>query len=1152
MKRILFFLLTLTAAMSVYAYDFMVDGLCYNIQSNGTVAVTFQSDTSPSYSNLAGDIDIPSQVTTYSGSTYVVDAINPCAFRGCSGISSVTIPSTITRLGGNAFAGCNGLISVKWNSITCDNDFTAESAPFKNLSGIKYFIFGPEVRKIPSMLCYGLSGLTGNLTIPNSVTKIGYAAFQNCSGLNTVVIPNTVNTIPPYTFFNCTALTSVSIPSSVTTVGKLAFGSCSSLVSVMWNAQSVSFVYNGHGPENNELPFNGCSRLQSITFGNSVASIPDRLCRYISSLSSVSISNSVTSIGDYAFANCRGLTSVTIPNSVTEIGSSAFYSCTGLNSVAIGNRVTTIGLSAFSYCSSIDTLFLDNNKYANVSTFSASKTNIKTLIFGNSVTSIGDSSFEGCSGLNTVTIPNSVTYIGASAFSGCTSLSKVNISNIASWSNISFANKTANPLSYAHHLYIDSSEITTLDVPNTVSQIKAYSFCGCTGMISLSIPNVTTSIGSHAFEDCSGLTTVTIPKSVASISSYAFRNCTGLTTCFSLNSNPPSIGQNTFPSNITVVVPESAVSTYQSNQTWNSYAIVPNSGLTYPNEMPTATYSGSGSGTENDPYLIFNPNQLDEVRNFLNYTGVWFKLMSDIDLAAWINNNNPTQGWMPIGNATEAFRGHFLGNNHTINNVRINRSATNYVGFFGVPHSAEIRDLTVNATTITGKDYTGCLVGSAILTTIDNCAISTPINGNQYVGGLVGNSNQSTITNCVVTSNVTASSDYSGGAVGVYSNLNISNVSSSGTVVGTNYVGGLIGGDELFSDSLSIEDCSHLGSVLGQESVGGILGYSYSAGMITISGCTQSGAVTGDSNVGGTVGCLSFGTKLDIINSKSTGNVICSGINVGGLVGLSKNTLLTINGCHSQGDVFGDSLVGGIVGQQVGKTTISSSNSIGNVTATGNYCGGLIGNGAFNSTSSVSSSYAIGDVSGESHIGGLIGYSSNTAISISDCYYNGTVTGTANNVGGLAGSGMYNLSMSYCNASVVGDNNVGGIAGNSQPRRHIHIKRRQNLRHSGFGRDNRCQRHVERQQGPRLGNPLHWRPHPGDARQWPERHECRTWLAEVAFRLHRHRLGLLEMGVARNREFPLQSRPVSAAGNHHPDIGQHINKRQQRERHRHR
>ena len=115
-----------------------------------------------------------------------------------------------------------------------------------------------------------------------------------------------------------------------------------------------------------------------------------------------------------------------------------------------------------------------------------------------------------------------------------------------------------------------------------------------------------------------------------------------------------------------------------------------------------AQYSGSGSGTENDPYLIFYAEQLNQVRNFLE-KDVYFKLMSDIDLTDWISENAPKQGWQPIGVDNSSFWGVFDGNGHQISSVNIYRSDTNNVGLFGATHGATIKNLTVRGK-IEGKE----------------------------------------------------------------------------------------------------------------------------------------------------------------------------------------------------------------------------------------------------------------------------------------------------------------------------------------------------------------------------------------------------------------------------------------------------------------
>ena len=193
------------------------------------------------------------------------------------------------------------------------------------------------------------------------------------------------------------------------------------------------------------------------------------------------IGNSVTSIGEKAFRGWSGLTSVIIGNSVTSIGEKAFLNCSGLTSVTIPNSVTSIGKEAFS----------------------------------------------GCSRLISVTIPSSVTSIDDDAFYGCSGLISVHITDLAAWCNIS---NSDNPLKYAHHLYLNGTEIKDLVIPNSVTSIGQYAFSGCSGLTSVTIPNSVTSIGEWAFYSCYGLTSVTIPNSVNNIGTFAFKGCSRLTS----------------------------------------------------------------------------------------------------------------------------------------------------------------------------------------------------------------------------------------------------------------------------------------------------------------------------------------------------------------------------------------------------------------------------------------------------------------------------------------------------------------------------------------------------------------------------------------------------------------------------------------------
>ena len=366
-------LLSVFFAVSSSAYDVEVDGLYYNLnKTEKTAAVTYKEQNNPSYS---GSIEIPLSILI-NEVEYIVSSIGDRAFEGCTGLTSVTIPDSVTRIWNWAFSSCSGL-----TSITIPNSVTS----------------------IGGSAFEGCSGLT-SITIPNSVSSIGGSAFSGCSGLTSITIPNSVTTIGDYAFEYCSGLISITIPNSVTSIGSHAFADCSGLTSITI-PNSVTSI-GSHA-------FSYCSGLTSITIPNSVTSIGESAFSYCSGLTTITIPKSVTSIGDLVLLACYGIKTpiivndmfvylpktytghYSIPDNVTTIIGGSFSSCSGLTSITIPNSVTSIGESAFSECHGLTSITIPN-----------------------SVTSIGESAFS-CSGLTSVTIPNSVTSIAYTAFDAC-------------------------------------------------------------------------------------------------------------------------------------------------------------------------------------------------------------------------------------------------------------------------------------------------------------------------------------------------------------------------------------------------------------------------------------------------------------------------------------------------------------------------------------------------------------------------------------------------------------------------------------------------------------------------------------------------------------------------------------------------------------
>ncbi len=275
---------------------------------------------------------------------YSVSTIDGDAFSGCSGLTSITIPYSVTSMGPLfPFRDCSGLVSI---TVEAGNPIY-DSRDMCNAI----------IRTADNTLFLGCK----NTIIPNSVTSIGADAFSSCSDLNSITIPSSITSIGSSAFAGCSGLTSITIPNSVTSIGDMAFESCSGLASITVEAGNP--IYDSRDMCNaiirtaDNTLLAGC---KNTTIPNSVTLIGIGAFWGCSGLTSITIPNSVASIGDAAFYGCSGLTSITIPNSVTSIASAAFMSCSGLTSITIPNSVTSIGYGAFFDCSGLSSVIFES------------------------------------------------------------------------------------------------------------------------------------------------------------------------------------------------------------------------------------------------------------------------------------------------------------------------------------------------------------------------------------------------------------------------------------------------------------------------------------------------------------------------------------------------------------------------------------------------------------------------------------------------------------------------------------------------------------------------------------------------------------------------------------------------------------------------
>lgn len=234
-KVLLFFALFMGLFATSWAYDFSAVSpsghtLFYNIISDG-VEVTFEFYTDAPYTNApTGTLTIPSSVV-YNGNTYSVIRIGYEAFYGCSGLTSVTIPNSVTGIDHHAFQDCSGLTSITIpNSVTCISDFA-----FLRCSGLTSITIPSSVYQISLGAFYGCTSLT---TVNYNVTgwyftDSQYPVFGACDSLSTVNIGENVTHLPEYFLCGCNSLTSITFEGRIPPIiGEYSFYGVPSNVSV--------------------------------------------------------------------------------------------------------------------------------------------------------------------------------------------------------------------------------------------------------------------------------------------------------------------------------------------------------------------------------------------------------------------------------------------------------------------------------------------------------------------------------------------------------------------------------------------------------------------------------------------------------------------------------------------------------------------------------------------------------------------------------------------------------------------------------------------------------------------------------------------------------------------------------------------------------
>jgi len=299
MKKLLSFILFVLMPLLANAVTVEIDGIYYNLDRKTGVAEVTRNTVHV----YAGDVVIPEKVV-YEDNEYIVTSIGAQAFFE-SHVVSVSLPSSITSIGRNAF-----IYSHSLDSIAIPEKVTViEENAFANCTALR------------------------RVVLPEGLKEIGWGAFDSCTSLDSLNLPDSLEIIATSAFGVCKSLSSITIPRGLKKVGQWAFGECSSLQSVIILDFSSWCMIEFDNLQANPLYNSG----KLILNGEEVTDLV--------------IPEDVTKIGSNSFAPCRYLTSLTIGDNVTSIGTEAFRNCTNLTSVVIGEHVSKIEGWAFYNCS---------------------------------------------------------------------------------------------------------------------------------------------------------------------------------------------------------------------------------------------------------------------------------------------------------------------------------------------------------------------------------------------------------------------------------------------------------------------------------------------------------------------------------------------------------------------------------------------------------------------------------------------------------------------------------------------------------------------------------------------------------------------------------------------------------------------------------
>lgn len=560
MKRLLLLFVFVFTLRFLWAYDFKVDGIYYEITSSTekTVKVTYGESL---YGTYSGTITIPSSVSYY-GTNYNVTAIGGYAFCECRYVYTISIPSSIKSINSTSFQYCTSLSTI---NITDLNSFLCISG----LSSL--FAYGPEKKDI---LIDGEDVFKGDIVIPEGVTIIPQNLFILRTDVTSVKLPNGLEEIGDKAFYGCSSMKELNIPASVYNIGNYSFNGCTQLKTIIFEdgtetlsvgakstssplaalfddcpldsvylGRNLSYKVQSYGsPKYGFSPFWNNESLRTLVVGDLVTAIDNHEFHNCPQLENVKLGKNVTLIDQDAFNCCYKLRSIILPENLKKIEYDGFYHCDSLRSVIFNEGLESIGRYAFAYCRKLETIELPST-----------------------LTEIGYGAFNNTI-LNEVHIPANVNTIGEYAFGRIEELIIEDGLSSLTIGNYAFSYGQIKKLYLGRNFIINSNGPFEDETASTHTLQEVV------------IGDNVTSIPANTFYRCSALETVTIGSKVTSIGKDAFYMTNALTVITSKVESAPTIATpsnaSSIFSNIPVYVPSGGKASYLAKDYWKNNIII--------------------------------------------------------------------------------------------------------------------------------------------------------------------------------------------------------------------------------------------------------------------------------------------------------------------------------------------------------------------------------------------------------------------------------------------------------------------------------------------------------------------------------------------------------------------------------------------------